>query len=299
VRVAARTTLAFTATLAVLGAAPAPDAYRSAVETWRAEREAGLRGDDGWLAVAGLFWLRPGANRFGADAENEIVLPAGSVPPRAGALTLQDGRVRVRLEPGVDASVGGVAVASERELKSDHPGAPDVLALGRLRLTVIERSGRLGLRVKDPDNARRRGFAGLRWYPVDASYRVRGRFVPASGPRTIAVPNVLGDVLEMPSPGHVEFALHGRALRLDPVLEDDSPQLFFIFRDTTAARETYGAGRFLYADPPAGGTVTLDFNRAYSPPCAYTDFATCPLPPPQNRLDVAIAAGEKTPPGAH
>lgn len=226
------------------------------------------------------------------------MLPVGSGPPRAGALTLQDGRVRLRLEPGVAATVGGLAF-TERELRPDAPGPPDVVALGRLRLSVIERSGRYGLRMKDPESLRRRSFTGLRWYPVDESYRVQGRFVPAAADRTLAVPNVLGDMLEMPSPGRVEFTLHGRALRLDPVLEEGSPRLFFIFRDGTAGRETYGAGRFLYADPPAGGAVTLDFNRAYSPPCAYTDFATCPLPPKQNRLGVAIAAGEKKPPGTH
>jgi hypothetical protein len=290
--------LALVAALGLLGAAPPLDTYRATIDTWRAEREAGLRSEDGWLAVAGLFWLRAGANRLGVAADNEIVLPAGSAPARAGTLTPKDGRVFVRLEPGVAATVGALPV-TERELRSDEPGPPDVLVLGRLRLSVIERSGRLGLRVKDPDSARRRAFTGLRWYPVDASYRVQGRFVPAAGKRTLAVPNVLGDVLDMPSPGHVEFTLQGRALRLDPVLEQGSEQLFFIFRDTTAGKETYGAGRFLYADPPAGGAVTLDFNRAYSPPCAYTDFATCPLPPKQNRLSVAIAAGEKQPPGAH
>lgn len=293
-----RTALAVVAALGAMGAAPAPGAYHATIDTWRAQREATLRSEDGWLAVAGLFWLRAGDNRLGVAADNEIVLPAGSGPPRAGILTLKDGRVFVRLEPGVAATVGGLPV-SERELRPDEPGPADVFALGRLRLTIIERSGRHGLRVKDPENARRRAFTGLRWYPVDESYRVQGRFVPAAGRRTVAVPNVLGDLLEMPSPGHVEFTLHGRALRLDPVLEEGSAQLFFIFRDATAGKETYGAGRFLYADPPAGGTVTLDFNRAYSPPCAYTDFATCPLPPKQNRLNVAIAAGEKQPPGAH
>jgi len=293
----ARPGLALAAALAALGAAP-PDAYRATIEAWRAEREAGLRAEDGWLAVAGLFWLRAGANRLGVAAENEIVLPSGSAPERAGTLTLKDGRVVLRLAPGVAATIGGLPL-SERELRSDDHGPPDVVALGRLRLSVIERSGRHGLRVRDPESPRRLSFAGLRWYPVDESYRVQGRFVPAAGQRTLAVPNVLGDVIEMPSPGDVEFTLHGRALRLVPVLEEGSPQLFFIFRDTTAGKETYGAGRFLYADPPAGGTVTLDFNRAYSPPCAYTDFATCPLPPMQNRLAVAIAAGEKQPPGAH
>ena len=278
----------------VFGAGPATNAYRDSVETWRAEREAKLRAEDGWLAVAGLFWLREGPNLLGTGADNDVVLPAGSAPVRAGTLTLHGGQVALRLEPGVPASVAGQTVV-ERVLRPDTDGQPDVLALGRLRINVIARSGRYGLRVKDPDNPRRRAFTGLRWYAVDDGYRVRGRFVPAAASRTLAVPNVLGQVLEMPSPGHVEFTLDGRALRLDPVLEDGSPDLFFIFRDTTAGKETYPAGRFLYAAPPEAGVVTLDFNKAYSPPCAYTDFATCPLPPPENRLPVAIRAGEKKP----
>ncbi|HVR71668.1 MAG TPA: DUF1684 domain-containing protein [Vicinamibacteria bacterium] len=286
---AGQAALALTAALA-LGAAPVPATYRASVEAWRAEREAKLRAEDGWLAVAGLFWLRQGANSLGTLPGNDIVLPAGSAPARAGTLTLRDGRVMLRLARGVTAA--GAGHSPEREIA---PDGDEVVALGRLRLSVIERSGRHGLRVRDPESPRRRGFSGLAWYPVDESFRVAARFVPAAQ-RTIGVANVLGDVLEMPSPGQVEFTLRGRALRLDPALEVGSPRLFFIFRDTTAGRDTYPAGRYLYAEPPADGVVTLDFNRAYSPPCAFTDFATCPLPPPQNRLSVAVEAGEKKPP---
>jgi uncharacterized protein (DUF1684 family) len=286
-----RAVSALLASLALLGAGAAPAPYVQSIEAWRQEREQKLRAEDGWLAVAGLFWLREGANRFGTGADNDAVLPSGSAPARAGTVTLRGGRVTLRLEPGAAAALRGEPV-SESELK---PDGDDVVTLGRLRLSVIKRSGRYGLRVRDADHARRRGFEGLAWYPVDESYRVRARFVPAAGPRTIEVVNVLGDLLAMPSPGHVEFTLHGRAMRLEPVLEEDSPQLFFIFRDATAGRSTYPAGRYLYADPPRDGAVTLDFNKAYSPPCAFTDFATCPLPPPGNRLAVAVEAGEKNP----
>ena len=280
---ASRAALALPAAL-VLGAAPVEWPYRASVEAWRAEREAKLRAEDGWLAVTGLHWLREGKNTLGTADGNDIVLPAGSAPARAGTLTLGGGRVTL-----------GLADGERRPEREIAPESGDVVALGRLRLSVIERSGRLGLRVRDPDAARRRGFAGLAWYPIDESYRVRARFVPARGTRTIEVANVLGDLLRMPSPGHVEFTLRGRALRLEPVLEAGSPRLFFIFRDATAGRQTYPAGRSLYAEPPDGGLVTLDFNQAYSPPCAFTDFATCPLPPLQNRLAVAVEAGEKDP----
>jgi uncharacterized protein (DUF1684 family) len=270
------------AALAVGAAAPVP-AYRGTIEAWRTEREQKLRAEDGWLAVAGLFWLHEGDQRLGTAAGSDIVLPAGSAPAQAGTLSLHERRVTFRPEAG--------------EPRVLRPDSDDAVTVGRLRLGIIERSGRLGLRVRDPESPRRRSFAGLRWYPVDEAYRVTARFVPAAAKRTIPIPNVLGDVIEMPSPGHVEFTLRGQALRLDPVLEDDAPELFFIFRDATAGKETYPAGRFLYADPPKDGALTLDFNQAYSPPCAFTDFATCPLPPPQNRLKLAIAAGEKRPPG--
>jgi uncharacterized protein (DUF1684 family) len=278
---AGRSTLGAVLALALAGAAPAPG-YRETIEGWRAAREKKLRAEDGWLAVAGLFWLRDGEHRLGTAAGNDIVLPAGAAPARAGRLSVRNGSVTFHPPDG----------GAPRALR---PDSEDAAASGRLHLSVIERGGRLGLRVRDPESPRRRAFTGLPWYPVDESYRVTARFVPAPAGRTIGIPNVLGHVLEMPSPGHVEFTLRGRALRLDPVLEGDAPELFFIFRDETAGKTTYGAGRFLYAEPPKDGLVTLDFNRAYSPPCAFTNFATCPLPPRQNRLALAIEAGEKDP----
>ena len=282
---ARNTALAAAGALALVAASPVPT-YREAVESWRAEREGRLRAEDGWLAVAGLFWLREGDHRVGTAKGNEIVLPEGSAPAQAGTLSMRAGRVTFQLAGG----------GTPRELR---PDSDDAIALGRLRLSVIERAGKRGLRVRDPLSPRRRTIRGLQWYPVDESYRVAARFVPAPAARTIGIPNVLGDVIEMPSPGHVEFTLRGRTLRLDPVLEGEEPELFFIFRDQTAGKTTYGAGRFLYADPPKDGVVTLDFNRAYSPPCAFTDFATCPLPPRQNRLAVAVEAGEKDPGDHH
>jgi uncharacterized protein (DUF1684 family) len=290
------TGLPLVAAIALVAAAPSAKDYRQTIETWRRERETRLKAPEGWLAVAGLFWLREGPNRFGTDRANDVVLPAKSAPARAGVITLASGRTSLRLEPGVVATVDGHPV-TERDLRPDTTGKPDVLRLGRLRLSVIERGGRHGLRLWDPDNPRRRAFTGLRWYPVDEAYRVTARFVPGPPGRTISIANVLGQVEEMPSPGHVEFTLRGERLRLEPVLEQGSPELFFIFRDRTAGKQTYAAGRFLYADPPRDGVVVLDFNKAYSPPCAYTDFATCPLPPKQNRLPVAIAAGERKPLG--
>ena len=265
------------------------ETYTAAVEKWRAEREAGLRAEGGWLSVAGLFWLEAGTHSLGTDRANAIVLPPGSAPARVGVVELHDGKVVARLRPGVAATLGGQPVTSV-ELR---PNGPDVLALGRLTLQVIERGGRLGMRMKDREAPTRLAFKGLRWFPVRESCRVTARFEPAPPGTTIAIPNVLGQVNDLPSPGRAVFQWQGRELSLEPVLEEpDAKELFFIFRDETSAKETYGAGRFLYSEMPKDGQVVLDFNKAYSPPCAFTDFATCPLPPPQNRLPVRIEAGE-------
>jgi uncharacterized protein len=269
-------------------------AYAREIEAWRRERLQRLTADGGWLTVAGLHWLKPGANRFGTDPTNDIVLPAGSAPGRAGTFVLASGRVRVEVRPGVAMSLAGKPV-TRAALRSDVGSAPpDVLTLGALTLQIIDRGGRLGVRVKDMNNPARARFKGLRYFPTDPRFRVTATFVPQPKPVSIDVPTVLGTVERMPSPGHASFRLPGAAapLQLDAVVEPGDTKLFFIFRDATSGKATYGGGRFLYADPPVGGKVVLDFNRAYSPPCAFTPHATCPLPPPNNRLPVAIEAGE-------
>jgi uncharacterized protein (DUF1684 family) len=277
-----------------LGAAPADQGgYREEIEGWRAKREERLKADGGWLTVTGLFWLHEGKNPVGSAPGSEVLLPQGA-PAQAGVLELHQGKVTLNLQAGVAASIQGQPFASPRELKADVPGPADVVSLGRLTLHVIERGKRLGIRLKDMDSAARRAFKGLDWYPVDEAYRVNARFVPHASPRPLAVPNVLGEIEEMPSPGYAEFTLQGRTLRLEPVLEDpEAEELFFIFKDPTAGKETYPAGRFLYTPLPKDGALVLDFNKAYTPPCAFTPFATCPLPPKENRLEVPIAAGEK------
>lgn len=243
--------------------------------------------------MAGLFWLKEGANRFGSGPGHDIVLPGHSAPAKAGVFELSGGRVVVRVEPGVAVTLEGKPV-TETQLRPDVPGPPDVLALGRLTLQVIVRGGRHAIRLKDMDSRARREFAGLAWFPVKEDLRVTARFVSHAASKRVPVPNVLGTVEEMASPGTAVFTLAGKELRLEPVLEEaDAKELFFIFRDQTAGKETYPGGRFLYAPLPKDGHVVLDFNKAYSPPCAFTAYATCPLPPKQNRLPVKIEAGEK------
>lgn len=260
---------------------------------WRAARETRLRSETGWLTVSGLFWLKPGSNDFGSGKHNPIRLP-DSVPGRAGTIEFVGGKARYRLARGVSATLDDKPAPPEGLLQPDTSGSPSVLALGPVSLFLIERGGRHGVRVKDKDSAARRDFKGLEWYPPDGAYRVSARFVAYDAPRELKIVNVLGQLEGMQSPGYAEFNLRGRTLRLEPVLEEpDAEEYFFIFRDLTSGHGTYAAGRFLYSPRPQDGTLLLDFNKAYSPPCAFTRYATCPLPPEQNRLDVAIEAGER------
>jgi uncharacterized protein len=268
-------------------------AYKAEIEAWRGDRETRLKADNGWLTLAGLFWLKPGPNTLGSGAGSDVALPAGAAPERAGVIEVQGRQVTLRLEAGAAGSVKGRPVTTTA-LRTDKDGEPDVLSLGRLSLYVIERSGRLGVRVKDPESPVRRGFKGLQWFPVDEGWRVSARFVPHQPPRTVELADVTGAVQKMTAPGYVVFRHGGRELKLEPVLEGEgAKELFFIFKDQTSGHETYGAGRYLYAALPRDGTVVIDFNKAYSPPCAFTRFATCPLPPRQNRLTVRVEAGEK------
>ncbi len=275
------------------GPAPADPDYRSEIERWRAERDRRLRAEDGWLTLVGLHWLEQGETTFGSSPDNDIVLPESAAPARAGAFILEGDRVRVRSLPGSGLTLDGKPVAEE-ELRSDAEGEADVLRLGELRLFVIRRGERYAIRIQDPDSPVRLGFTGIEYFPADPGYRVEGRFVPYEPPRAIEVATIVDVPQKGIVPGYVEFTLQGKTLRLEPFLTapDDAPW-FFMFKDLTSGKETYGAGRYLYADPPQDGRIVLDFNKAYNPPCVFTPFATCPLPPQQNWLDIRIEAGEK------
>jgi uncharacterized protein (DUF1684 family) len=247
---------------------------RSDIAKWRADYEAALKSPKGWLSVAGLFWLHEGANAIGSDPQSDVVLPPGA-PKSAGVLRLEGGKVTYQ----------------NRQLKSDTTEHPDAVEIGDVSLTVIERGGKTGVRLRDPNAETRLDFTGCQWFPADPAWRINAKWVAYPQPKKISITNILGMTDEEPSPGYVEFALKGKTLRLEPVIEDG--ELFFMFKDATAGKATYGAGRFLYAAMPKGAEVELDFNKAHNPPCAFTAFATCPLPPKQNLLPVAIEAGEK------
>ncbi|HSK09200.1 MAG TPA: DUF1684 domain-containing protein [Vicinamibacterales bacterium] len=284
----------FPVLLLLLVLSPAPsaqdDPYRADVERWRAREEAGLRADNGWLTVVGLAWLRPGANLAGRGPAAAVPLPA-SGPERLGIFHLEGDRVRFEpLHPGV--RVNGEQ-AREAAIRVDADGSADTISAGSLTLLVIKRGDRVGVRVRDRDSERRRTFQGRQWHPVRASWRVSARFVPYNPPKAIPIPNVLGQVNEQASAGYAVFTVAGREYRLDAIADRPTDPLFFIFRDLTSGETTYPAGRFLYTDPPKDGRVVLDFNKAENPPCAFTEFATCPLPPRQNSLRVAVEAGER------
>lgn len=269
-----------------------PSDYTEAIERWRAEAEGRLRAEDGWLALAGLFWLQEGESPFGSDSALPIALPEGAAPALAGSIRYDGAAATIHAAPGVTILVNGEPVA-ERALRSDSGGPPDMVQVGRVVFFLIQRGARLGVRVRDPESPTRREFTGRRWFPVRPEYRIRGRFVPYDPPRTISNLNILGDTEEKLSPGYVAFELDGQTVTLDATSAGDG--LFFVFRDATAGHETYGAARFLAAPAPIDGFVELDFNKAVSPPCAFTAYATCPLPPRQNVLAVRIAAGELAP----
>jgi uncharacterized protein (DUF1684 family) len=269
------------------------NAYAKEIDEWQAERWASLKSEDGWLTLLGLFWLKEGENKFGSDPANEIVLPQSKIGAHGGGFVLKGGAVRIETPLKTGFTVDGKPVSS-LELKSDMDGSPTVLRLGSLSFQIIKRGDKLGLRVKDKENPDRLNFRGTEFYPADLKWRIEAHFEPYNPPKPVPITNVLGMESGETSPGAVLFEVDGHAYRLDAITEKGEPKFFMIIADKTSGKETYPAGRYLYVDPPdAEGRIVIDFNKAYSPPCAFTKFATCPLPPRQNRLPFPIEAGEK------
>jgi hypothetical protein len=275
-------------------------AWQRDLLTWRAQRATNLQAPEGWLSLIALGWLKEGDNTFGTSEDSRIQIGA-KAPAHIAVVRLEKGEIRLLPPAGgfpKDLLVDGQA-AKEQILLADDAEKPSKLTLRTLTVIVIHRDEQFGLRVKDLDAPTRTGFHGLRWYAPDAAYRIHAKWIPYNPPKVLDIPTVLGTTTHMSAPGAVEFSLDGQVVRLDPVLEDPkSKDLFFIMRDATSKTKTYGAGRFLYTELPDHGVdqpgeVWLDFNKLVNPPCAFTAYATCPLPPPQNRLSVPIPAGEQ------
>lgn len=266
--------------------------YQSEITKWRVNHEAELKTDNGWLTVAGLFWLKDGVNTIGAGSGFDIELTENFKQGKFGEIEFKNGKATLKVENGVEALNEGKIVA-EIELISDEKGKPTVIQIGSQTFYLIKREERFGIRLKDKNSKEKQSFKGLNWFPIDEKYKITAEFEAFAEPKEVLIPNVLGGNFKMKSPGILKFKFKGKKYALEPVLEEGSDELFIIFRDLTSKTETYGAGRFLYAKKAENGQVLLDFNKAENPPCAFTSFATCPLPPPQNRLEIEIKAGEK------
>lgn len=269
----------------MLSAANPSGNYRQQVEQWRVQHQKELTADDGWLTVAGLDWLKGGENRVGTDPASEVPLPPNSAPKHVATISFHAGQAVLHPTPGVPLMLNGKP-AKETALHEDT----DVLAINRLKFYLIRRGDRTGIRLKDNESPERKRFAGLSWYPIDPSWRIRAKFTAWDTPHTLAFTNTIGQRETEQSPGYVTFTKDGKEFRLEPMV--DEGKLFFVFRDLTSGKTTYGASRFLYTEPAKDGFAVLDFNQAENPPCAFTAYATCPLPAPQNRLNLAVEAGE-------
>ena len=267
-----------------------PD-YISQIKQWRSNRIENLKKDSGWLNLAGLYWLKPGKNTFGTNPGNDIVFPKGKAPGMVGIFTLKDSVVSVKIEPGVKVTSGGKSV-KEMILENDMSENTNILELGFLRWFVIKRGDRYGIRLRNLDADLVKEFNGTEVYPIDKDWKFNATFIKYDPPKIISIPTIIGTVEEDTCPGALLFDKDGKSYKLDVIQEGN--QFFIIFADKTSGVETYGAGRFLYtAEPDSNGRVVLDFNKAYNPPCAFTPYATCPLPPKQNYLNLKVTAGEK------
>jgi uncharacterized protein (DUF1684 family) len=288
-------TVSFAALLAAAAAATVDTQWKSDLLQWRAQRAQHLSAPDGWLTLVGLEWLQPGQNTFGAAADNRIHLNA-PVADHLGVLELKsDG---IYLSAPASTLLVNDAPARAGKLNTDD-ATPSVLKAGTLTLLIIHRGDRFALRIKDAQAPTRIHFQGLHWYAPEPHYRIEAKWIPFTPPHEESIPTIIGTTLKLPVPGIAELTLDGKTIQLEPVLEEPGDkQLFFILRDATSKTTTYGAARFLYADFPdhgldQPGRLILDFNRLQNPPCAYTPYATCPLPPQQNKLAVALPAGEQ------
>ena len=266
--------------------------------TWRAERAKSIGGPEGWTTLAGLHWLSEGTQTIGSGAACGVKLPAGSAPEIVGTLVRSGTGVRFEPAPGVEARLRGIVVGG-LDLKSDAAGKPDELAVGRVRFWMLARGERRAIRVRDPGTPERRAFHGIPTHSYDARWVFAARWEPAVPPRQIRITDVTGGSAMENVAGTLAFEIDGRGFRLDALEDPEVHDLWVLFGDATSGHTTYGSGRFLHVPMPGqDGRTQIDFNRAYNPPCAFTRHATCPLPPRENWLPIAVSAGELAP-GVH
>ena len=271
-----------------------PDAHRAEIEAWRQERLDRLVQPDGWPSLVALHWLEDEVETFGSSPEAELVLPGDDATIWGRFVVEEDAeggrRVRAKAEPDSGVTHAGEPVES-LVLVADVEGEPTVLQRDAVQFYLIERAGELAIRAKDLAWLKQKGEPQIDSYPIDPGYRLEARFIPYDPPKMIPVVNILGQVEEVESPGAVEFELDGETYRLDGLRSADD--MFLIVGDETNAESTYGGGRYMYVSPAADGTVVVDFNKLYNPPCVFTEFSTCELPPRQNKLPIELPVGEK------
>ena len=267
------------------------------IEQWRQQRLARLTAPNGWLSLVGLEWLKDGVNKVGSAKDNDIVL--ASAPAHLGAITLHGGKAVIALDAAAAATIDGER-KSAAELLDDSAPKPTVVAFGTANFYLVRRGDKWGLRVKDTEAPTRKHFAGLDYFDIDPSWRIEAKWEPYDPPREVEEANIIGQVDKVIVPGAAVFERGGKTFRVEPVIETPGDtELFLVFADKTSGKETYGAARFVYTEAPKDGKVVIDFNKAYNPPCAFTPYATCPLPTAQNRLSTRVTAGEKKYRGEH
>ena len=284
-----------------VAAAPSTDdaGYRKDIETWRAKRVERLKAPDGWLSLVGLEWLKQGTNTIGSAKDNAIVI--AKAPPHLGNIVLDRGRATFSLDPrAVKAAKIDDANKVGAELVDDSHEKPTLVSFGTVNFYLVHRGDQFGLRIKDSAAPTRMRFTGIDSFAIDPAWRVEAKWEAYNPPREVEEGNILGQIDKVVVPGAATFEHDGKTWKVEPIIENPGDtELFLVFADRTSGKETYGAARFLYAELPKDGKVILDFNKAYNPPCAFTPYATCPLPTPQNRLDMRVTAGEKKYRGAH
>lgn len=279
------------------GSAAAAVDHTTEIKAWREKRVERLRAPAGWLSLVGLHWLKDGEQTVGSAKGNDVVLNVG--PAKLGTVTLKDGNASIALDAKAGAKIDGADKANA-PLVDDRQEKPTTVSFGTANFYVIDRDGKKALRVKDSEADTRKNFLGIDYYDIAAKWRIEAKWEAFDPPRTLEVPTVLGTVEKYPVPGKATFEIDGKKYEITPVIEvPGDKELFIIFADRTSGKETYGAGRFLYAPMPANGKIVLDFNKAYNPPCAFTPYATCPLAPPENKLNLPVTAGEKKYRGSH
>ena len=265
--------------------------FNNDLEEWRAQRYADLREADGYLSLAGLYWLEDGEHTFGSDSSNSIVFPENA-PLHIGTLVVADSVVTMRVRPEAGVTIDGEAVG-EKVLVNDLEGSPTISHLDSLNWHVINRSRGLAIRLMDTETEARRSFGGIDFFEPNRDWRLEARFEPYDPPLEIAMPSITGVDEKDTVPGAVIFEVEGAAYRLDVTGHPGDERYFIVFGDATSGQETYGGGRFVWIDAEDDeGNIIIDFNRAYNPPCVFSTFATCPLPTPDNRLSLRIEAGE-------